>query len=309
MEKNSRILVAGHTGLVGSALMRRLEKLGYKNVTGVSSSDVDLTNAASVKDYFSDLKPEVVFMAAGKVGGILANSQYPVDFLAKNVSMMVNVFEAANMNNVEQLLYLGSSCIYPKFATQPISEESLLTGPLEDTNKAYAISKIAGVIHVQGYRQQYGRKWISGMPTNLYGPNDNFDLNSSHVLPAMIRKFHEAASSGQENVTLWGTGSPMREFMHVDDLADACIFALNNYNSDLPLNLGTGKDISIKELAETISRVVGFNGSIKWDSTKPDGTPRKLLDTSVINNLGWESQILLEDGIRSTYAWYQENYP
>ncbi len=307
IENNSKIYVAGHNGLVGSSLWRHLEASGFTNLVGRRSSELDLTNLEETMKFFQDEKPQVVFMAAGKVGGILANSTYPVEFLAENVRMMTNVLEAAHVSKVESLIYLGSSCIYPKYAAQPIQESSLLTGELEPTNIAYALAKIAGVIHVQGFRGQYGHQWISGMPTNLYGPNDNFDMNSSHVLPAMIRKFHEAKENGSQEVTLWGSGSPRREFMHVDDLAAACVFAIQNYDSGEPINLGVGVDISIFDLALLVKRIVGFAGEIVWDTSKPDGTPQKLLDTSTLNNLGWAPKIQLEDGIKSTYQWYLDN--
>jgi GDP-L-fucose synthase len=249
-------------------------------------------------------KPDVVIMAAAKVGGIIANSTHPVEFLNENIRIQTNVFEAAHAAKVPQLLFLGSSCIYPKFAEQPIKESSLLTGLLEESNNAYAIAKIAGVLQVQSYRKQYGHRWISAMPTNLYGPHDNFDLTSSHVLPALIRKFHEAKVAGSPTVTLWGSGTPLREFLHTDDLANACIYLLENYDDGAPINVGWGQDISIAELGLMIAQIVGFEGQIQWDSSKPDGTPRKLLDTTKINSLGWEPSISLRDGIESTYRWY-----
>jgi GDP-L-fucose synthase len=249
-------------------------------------------------------KPDVIIMAAAKVGGIVANSTQPVEFLNENIRIQTNVFEAAHAAKVPQLLFLGSSCIYPKFAEQPIKESSLLTGQLEESNNAYAIAKIAGVLQVQSYRKQYGHRWISAMPTNLYGPHDNFDLTSSHVLPALIRKFHEAKVAGSPFVTLWGSGTPLREFLHTDDLANACTYLLENYDDDAPINVGWGQDISIAELGVMISQIVGFEGQIQWDSSKPDGTPRKLLDTTKINSLGWEPSISLRDGIESTYRWY-----
>jgi GDP-L-fucose synthase len=249
-------------------------------------------------------KPDVVIMAAAKVGGIIANSTQPVEFLNENIRIQTNIFEAAHAAKVPQLLFLGSSCIYPKFAEQPIQESSLLTGQLEESNNAYAIAKIAGVLQVQSYRKQYGHRWISAMPTNLYGPHDNFDLTSSHVLPALIRKFHEAKVADSPSVTLWGSGTPLREFLHTDDLANACTYLLENYDDDAPINIGWGQDISIAELGSMIAQIVGFQGQIQWDSSKTDGTPRKLLDTTKINSLGWEPSISLRDGIESTYRWY-----
>lgn len=307
ISKESKIYIAGHNGLVGSALWRNFTQLGYTNLVGWSSSDLDLRNREDTIEAIGSSKPEVVLMAAGKVGGILANKTYPVDFLSDNVRMMANVFEASHIANVEKLLFLGSSCIYPKFASQPIDESSLLTGPLESTNEAYAIAKIAGVLHIQGYRQQYARNWISAMPTNLYGPFDNFDLSSSHVLPAMIRKFHDAKHSQNESVTLWGTGSPRREFLYVDDLALGCIHLLENYNEGEPINIGTGIDIEIRELANLVATTVGFEGRIIWDESKPDGTPKKQLNTQKIASLGWTPKVELKDGIRKTYEWFLEN--
>jgi GDP-L-fucose synthase len=257
-------------------------------------------------DAINQEKPNVIIMAAAKVGGIVANSTYPVEFLNDNIRIQTNIFEAAHAAQVPQLLFLGSSCIYPKFAEQPIKESSLLTGQLEESNNAYAIAKIAGVLQVQSYRKQYGHRWISAMPTNLYGPFDNFDLSSSHVLPALIRKFNEAKVTGLPSVTLWGTGTPLREFLHTDDLANACTFLLENYDGDAPINIGWGKDVSIAGLAVLIAQIVGFEGQISWDESKPDGTPRKLLDTTEINCLGWEPSISLYDGITSTYQWYRD---
>ena len=307
ISKESKIYIAGHKGLVGSALWRNFSQLGYTNLVGWSSSELDLRNREVTIEAITASKPEVVLMAAGKVGGILANKTYPVDFLSDNVRMMANVFEASHIANVEKLLFLGSSCIYPKFASQPIDESSLLTGPLESTNEAYAIAKIAGVLHIQGYRQQYARNWISAMPTNLYGPFDNFDLSSSHVLPAMIRKFHDAKHSQNDSVILWGTGSPRREFLYVDDLALGCIHLLENYNEGEPINIGTGIDIEIRELANLVATTVGFEGRIIWDESKPDGTPKKQLNTQKIASLGWTPKVELKDGIRKTYEWFLEN--
>ena len=299
-----KIYIAGHRGLVGSAIWRNLEAKGHTGLVGWGSAELDLRDSASTMDAIVQEKPDVVIMAAAKVGGIIANSTHPVEFLNDNIRIQTNVFEAAHAAKVSQLLFLGSSCIYPKFAEQPIKESSLLTGQLEESNNAYAIAKIAGVLQVQSYRKQYGHRWISAMPTNLYGPFDNFDLTSSHVLPALIRKFHEAKVAGSRSVTLWGSGTPLREFLHTDDLASACTFLLENYDDDAPINVGWGRDISIADLAVLIAQVVGFDGEIQWDSSKPDGTPRKLLDTGMINSLGWEPSISLRDGIESTYRWY-----
>ena len=300
-----KIYIAGHRGLVGSAIWKNLEAKGHTGLVGWGSAELDLRDSASTMDVIVQEKPDVVIMAAAKVGGIIANSTHPVEFLNDNIQIQTNVFEAAHAAKVPQLLFLGSSCIYPKFAEQPIKENSLLTGQLEESNNAYAIAKIAGVLQVQSYRKQYGHRWISAMPTNLYGPHDNFDLTSSHVLPALIRKFHEAKVAGSPSVTLWGSGTPLREFLHTDDLANACTYLLENYDDDGPINVGWGRDISIADLAILIAEIIGFQGQIQWDSSKPDGTPRKLLDTSKINTLGWEPQISLRDGIESTYKWYQ----
>lgn len=303
----SRIYIAGHRGLVGSALWRYFDRLGFENLIGWSSAELDLRDREKTVEAIISAKPDVVIMAAAKVGGIVANNTFPVEFLQDNIRIQTNVFEGAHLANVPQLLFLGSSCIYPKFAEQPISENSLLTGPLEPTNDAYAIAKIAGILLIQSYRREYGKTWISAMPTNLYGEQDNFDLQSSHVLPAMIRKFHEAKLAGNEDVTLWGTGTPMREFLHVDDLAAACHFLLENFDDPNPINIGWGQDVTIRELASIVQSAVGHSGEIIWDSSKPDGTPRKLLDTSKINNLGWQPQIELADGIARTYEWYRAN--
>ena len=300
-----KIYIAGHRGLVGSAIWRNLEAKGHTGLVGWGSAELDLRDSASTMDVIVQEKPDVVIMAAAKVGGIIANSTHPVEFLNENIRIQTNVFEAAHAAKVPQLLFLGSSCIYPKFAEQPIKESSLLTGQLEESNNAYAIAKIAGVLQVQSYRKQYGHRWISAMPTNLYGPHDNFDLTSSHVLPAFIRKFHEAKVAGCRSVMLWGSGTPLREFLHTDDLASACTYLLENYDDDAPINVGWGRDISIAELGSMIAQIVGFEGHIQWDSSKPDGTPRKLLDTTMINSLGWEPSISLRDGIESTYAWYR----
>ena len=305
---DAKIYIAGHRGLVGSALWRHFKSAGFQNLVGWTSSELDLRDRQSTIEAITSAKPDVVIMAAAKVGGIVANNTYPVEFLQDNIRIQTNVFEASNEADVSKLLFLGSSCIYPKFASQPISEDSLLTGPLEQTNDAYAIAKIAGVLLIQAYRREYGRNWISAMPTNLYGEHDNFDLQSSHVLPAMIRKFHEAKIAGNVAVELWGTGSPLREFLHVDDLAKACHFLLENFDQGFPINIGWGQDVEIKELALIVQDVIGHRGEIIWDASKPDGTPRKLLDTSKINELGWHPEIELRVGIAKTYRWYQENH-
>ncbi|MFH1744850.1 MAG: GDP-L-fucose synthase [bacterium] len=307
MQKNSKIYIAGHTGLVGSAVMRKLESLGYKNLILKSRNELDLTDQPTVADFFEKEKPEFVILAAARVGGVLANSTYPAEFIYENLQIQNNIIHQSYLNSVKKLLFLGSSCIYPREAPQPIKEEYLLTGPLEPTNEPYAISKIAGIKMCQSYNRQYGTNFISVMPTNLYGPNDNFDLNSSHVIPALIRKFHEAKIKKLPNVLVWGTGRPKREFLHVDDLADALIFLINNYDSTDIINIGTGKDLSIKEIAELIKNIIGYDGEISWDKTKPDGTPRKILNVEKINKLGWRQKINLEEGIRDTYDWFRKN--
>jgi GDP-L-fucose synthase len=300
-----KIYVAGHRGLVGSAIVRAIESGGKHTWIGQTRAELDLLDRKAVFEYLSKEKPDAVVIAAAKVGGIQANSSYPVEFLSQNLQIETNLMDGAHAADIEKLLFLGSSCVYPKMAEQPIKEEYLLTGELEKTNEAYALAKISGLKLVQAYRKQYGHRWISAMPTNMYGPGDNFDLENSHVLPALIRKFHDAKTSGADSVTLWGTGTPKREFLHSDDLGRACLFLLDNYDADVAINIGVGEDISIKELAEQIQKVVGFQGSIEWDSSKPDGTPRKLLDISKIKALGWEPKISLEDGIQSTYRWFQ----
>jgi GDP-L-fucose synthase len=307
MEKDAKIYVAGHRGLVGSAITRALNREGYRNVITRSRQDLDLTERDSVDTFFETEQPDYVFVAAAKVGGIVANNTYPADFIRINLLIEVALIDAAYRYGVKKLLFLGSSCVYPKFAPQPMKEEHLLTGPLEPTNSAYAIAKIAGIEMCNAYNRQHGCSFLSVMPTNLYGPGDNFDLQTSHVLPALIRKFHEAKITNQSEVTLWGTGSPKREFLHVDDLAEACVFLMNRYHETELINIGVGKDLSIKELAEMIQRIVGYEGSIVFDETKPDGTPRKLLDVSKIHGLGWRARISLEEGIRSTYQWYLEH--
>jgi GDP-L-fucose synthase len=307
MDHTSKIFVAGHGGLVGSAICRRLAAGGFSDVLVTSRAEVDLSDARAADVFFSAEKPEYVFLAAAKVGGILANSRYPVDFLRDNLLIETSVLEAAWRHGVKKVLCLGSSCIYPKFAPQPIREDSLLTGPLEPTNEWYAIAKIAGIKLAQAYHLQYGMEAISLMPTNLYGPGDNFNLETSHVLPAILRKFHEAAESGAPEVTLWGTGSPRREFLHVDDLADAAVFLMERYSSPEIVNVGVGEDLTILELAELIREITGFRGKLRFDSSKPDGTPRKLLDVSRLTALGWKARIPLREGIRETYAWYKRN--
>ena len=305
--KSSKIYVAGANGMVGSAIVRTLENNGFQNIIKKTSKELDLRNQQQVFDFFEKEKPEFVFLAAAKVGGIHANNTYPAEFLYDNLMIQNNVIHAAYQNKVEKLLFLGSSCIYPKFAPQPISEDSLLTGTLEPTNEAYAIAKITGIEMCKFYKKQYGCNFISAMPTNLYGYNDNFDLNNSHVLPALLRKFIEAKKMNLPNVTIWGSGTPMREFLFVDDLANACLFLMENYNEEDTVNIGTGKDVTILELAKTIQKIVNYVGELNFDSSKPDGTPRKLLNVSKINNLGWKHQIELEVGIKMTYDWCLQN--
>lgn len=304
MNKSSRIYVAGHRGLVGSAICRRLRQDGYSAVIVRDRSQLDLTRRSAVETFFATEKPEYVFLAAAKVGGILANSTYPVEFLKDNIRIETNVIDAAYRHGVTKLESLGSSCIYPKLAPQPIKEEYLLTGPLEPTNEWYAIAKIAGIKLAQAYRKQYGLRSISLMPTNLYGPGDHFDLNSSHVLPALMRKAHEARVRNSPQMVVWGTGTPRREFMHVDDLADAALFLMLNYDEPEIINVGVGSDLSIRELAELVCRVVGYQGGLAFDTSKPDGTPQKLLDVSRLRALGWQARIGLEEGIRQSYDWF-----
>ena len=303
----SRVYVAGHNGLVGSAIVRALEAVGTGEIIGWRSSDLDLRDRDVTMDAITQAKPDIVIDAAARVGGIMANSTYPVEFMKDNLLIQTNVMDAAHAADVNRLLFLGSSCIYPRHATQPIRESSLMTGPLEPTNQAYAMAKISGIFYIEAFRTQYGRHWISAMPTNLYGPRDNFDLQSSHVLPAFIRRFHEAKLSGAASVTVWGTGAPRREFLHVDDLARACMLLLESYDDAQTINVGLGDDMPIRELAETVAAVIGFGGTTEWDSAKPDGMPRKLLDTSRINAMGWQPRIGLREGVASTYAWYLEN--
>jgi len=307
MEKKSKIYIAGHKGMVGSALVRNLEGKGHRNLLVRCLEELDLLDQAAVFNFMAAEKPEYVFIAAAKVGGILANNTFRAQFIYENLQIQANLIHAAHINRVKKLLFLGSSCIYPKLAPQPIREEHLLTGLLEPTNEPYAIAKIAGIKMCEAYRAQYGSNFFAVMPTNLYGPNDNFDLQTSHVLPALIRRFHEAKAGSQPFVTIWGTGSPRREFLHVDDLADACVFLMNKYDRDEILNIGVGEDLTIRELAELIRDVVGYSGEIRYDTGKPDGTPRKLLDVSRLRATGWRPKIGLKEGIQRTYAWYLDN--
>ncbi len=312
MNKSSKIYVAGHKGLVGSAIMRKLQADGYTNTITRTKNELDLIKQNDVEAFFAKERPEYVFLAAAKVGGIVANNTYPAEFIYSNLIIQTSIIHASYKYGIKKLLFLGSSCIYPKFAPQPIKEEYLLTGALEATNEPYAVAKIAGLIMCQSYNRQYGTNFISVMPTNLYGPNDNFDLNNSHALPALIRKFHEAKLELQQtcpqSITLWGTGSPRREFLYANDLACACLFLMQNYDGNEIVNIGTGKDITIKEVAEIIKDVIGYKGEVLWDETKPDGTPRKLLDVTKINELGWRSKTSLEEGIKKAYAWYADTY-
>ncbi|GAA1860931.1 GDP-L-fucose synthase [Pseudonocardia ailaonensis] len=307
LPRHATVYVAGHHGLVGSAIVRHLRAQGFANIVGARSGEVDLRDPAAVRAWFDRTRPDVVVDAAARVGGILANSREPVEFLSDNLRMQLNLIDTAHAFDVEHLLFLGSSCIYPKFAEQPIREDSLLTGALEETNDAYAIAKIAGIMQVDSYRREYGRRWISAMPTNLYGPGDNFDLQKSHVLPALIRKFHDATVAGADEVVVWGTGTPRREFLHTDDLASACLFLLENYDEPGPINVGCGEDLEIGELARIVADTVGYRGGIVFDTSKPDGTPRKLLDVSRLTGLGWKPTISVRDGIATTYRWYLDN--
>ncbi len=307
MNKDSYIYIAGHNGLVGSAIVRALKDRGYTNLIYKISKELDLRNQQAVKEFYQQEKPDYIFLAAAKVGGILANDSYPAEFLFDNIMIESNLIHGAYESNVKKLLFLGSTCIYPKLAPQPLKEEYLLTGPLEPTNEWYAIAKIAGIKLCQAYRKQYNSDFISAMPTNLYGPGDNFDLNNSHVLPALIRKFHEAKQNNDNEVVLWGTGTPSREFCYVDDCADACLFLMENYNDKEIINIGVGEDITIRDLAELVKQVIGYDGDVTLDITKPDGTPRKLVDVTKINALGWKASTELKDGIDQTYQWYVTN--
>lgn len=307
MNKESKIYIAGHRGMVGSAILRRLKKEGYSNFILKTSKELDLRDQKQVQDFFEKEKPDYVFLAAAKVGGIQANNTYRGEFLYDNLMIQNNVIHQSYIHKVKKLMFLGSSCIYPKMAPQPLKEKYLLTGELEPTNEPYAVAKIAGIKMCDAYRSQYGCNFISVMPTNLYGPNDNYDLNNSHVLPALLRKFHEAKVNGDKEVVCWGTGSPMREFLHADDLADACYFLMQSYNEAGFVNIGTGTDVSIKKLAETIKKIVKFNGEVVWDTSKPDGTPRKLMDVSKLQGLGWKYNIELDDGVSSVYNNIDKN--
>jgi GDP-L-fucose synthase len=309
LNQNSRIYVAGHRGLVGSAIWRALQAQGFTQLLGRARAELDLLNAEAVTDFYRAEKPEFVFVAAAKVGGILANNNHPAEFLYENLQVQNNLIHGAHKAGVKKLLFLGSSCIYPKLAPQPLKEDYLLTGPLEPTNEWYAIAKIAGIKLCQAYRRQYGCDFISVMPTNMYGPNDNYDLQNSHVLPAMIRRFHEAKTGGKKEVVCWGTGAPMREFLYADDLARACVFLMQHYSGEQFINVGFGSDVTIKELAELVKRVVGFSGQIVWDTSKPDGTPRKLMDSSRLFALGWKPQVQLEEGIKLAYADFLKRLP
>jgi GDP-L-fucose synthase len=307
MEKVAKVFVAGHRGMVGSAIVRRLQLAGFENILTRTRQELDLMDRAAVRGFFEAERPDYVVDAAARVGGIAANFEKPVEFLIENLTIQNNVIQAAADFGVTKLLFLGSSCIYPKLAPQPLTEDALLTGPLEPTNDAYAIAKIAGIKLCQAYAREYGKNFISGMPTNLYGPNDNFDLHTSHVLPALIRKVHEAKQGGANEVSVWGSGTPRREFLHVDDLADACFFLLENYDSPEIVNIGCGEDVSIKELAETVCEVIGFEGSLVFDTSKPDGTPRKLMHVGRLLALGWKPRIGLKEGIRDAYEWFLKN--
>ena len=308
MNKDAKIYVAGHRGLVGSAIVRNLQDKGYTNIIYRTHKELDLTNQEAVRTFFQEEKPEYVFLAAAKVGGIHANNTYPADFIYDNLMIQNNVIKAAHDFNVKKLLFLGSTCIYPKMAPQPIKEEYLLTGSLEETNEAYAVAKIAGLEMCKFFKRQYGDNFISCMPTNLYGPNDNFDLKNSHVLPALIRKFHEAKVNNSEVVEVWGTGTPLREFLYVDDMADACVYLMENYDGEQHVNIGTGEEVSIRELAETVKEVVGFEGELVFNTDMPDGTPRKLTTVDKLHGLGWKHKVSLNEGIKLAYNWFLENY-
>ncbi len=307
INKNDKIYIAGHRGLVGSAIVRNLQEKGYENIIYRTHKELDLTNQQAVQDFMAAEKPDVVVLAAAKVGGINANNTQPAEFAYENLQIQCNVIHSSHLIGVKKLLFLGSTCIYPKLAPQPIPEDALLTGPLEETNEAYAIAKIAGLEMCKFYKRQYGDDFISCMPTNLYGPHDNYDLQGSHVMPAMIRKFHEAKRQGEKTVELWGTGTPLREFLYVDDMADACVFLLENYDGEQHVNIGTGKEVTIKELAETVQRAVGFEGTIIWNKDMPDGTPRKLTNVDRLHGLGWQHKVDLEEGVTLAYQWFREN--
>lgn len=307
MEKNDKIYVAGHRGLVGSAIVRSLKKQGYENVIGRTHRELDLTDQAAVRAFFETERPDIVVLAAAKVGGINANNTAPADFAWDNMQIQCNVIKSAHDCHVKKLLFLGSTCIYPRMAPQPIPEDALLTGPLEETNEAYAIAKIAGMEMCRFFKKQYGDNFISCMPTNLYGPYDNYELSGSHVMPAMIRKFHEAKASGAPAVELWGTGTPLREFLYVDDMADACIYLLEHYDGERHVNIGTGKELTIRELAELVKKTVGYEGEIVWNRDMPDGTPRKLTDVSKLHGIGWHHKVELEEGVRLAYDWFREH--
>ena len=308
MHKESKIYVAGHRGLVGSAIVRNLEAKGFKNIICRTHKELDLTNQNEVRRFFEEEKPEYVFLAAAKVGGINANNTYPADIIYENLMIQNNVIKSAHDLKVKKLLFLGSTCIYPKMAPQPIKEDYLLTGALEETNEAYAVAKIAGLEMCKFFKRQYGDNFISCMPTNLYGPNDNFDLKNSHVLPALIRKFHEAKINNSETVEIWGTGTPLREFLYVDDMADACVFLMENYDGEQHVNIGTGEEVSIRQLAETVKEAVGFEGELVFNTNMPDGTPRKLTTVKKLNGLGWKHKVSLNQGIKMAYEWFLENY-
>ena len=307
IDKKDKIYVAGHRGLVGSAIVRNLREKGYENVIGRTHRELDLTNQAQVRDFFEKERPEAVVLAAAKVGGINANNTTPAEFAYENMQIQCNVIECCHKYQVKKLLFLGSTCIYPRMAPQPIPEDALLTGPLEETNEAYAIAKIAGLEMCKFYKRQYGDNFISCMPTTLYGPHDNYDLEGSHVMPAMIRKFHEAKAMQAQSVELWGSGTPLREFLYVDDMADACVFLLENYNGEQHVNIGTGKEVTIRELAETVKKTVGFEGDIIWNKDMPDGTPRKLTSVEKLHGLGWSHKVELEEGVEFAYQWFKEN--
>ncbi len=308
MEKQASIYIAGHSGLVGAAIISRLKLNGYNNLITRTHKELDLTRQDQTESFFNEIKPDFVFLAAARVGGIIGNSTYPADFIYENLAIQTNVIHAAYINKVKKLLFLGSSCIYPGNCPQPMREEHLLSGYLEPTNEPYAVAKIAGIKMCQSYNRQYTTQYISVMPTNLYGPHDNFNLETSHVLPALIRKIHEAKIEGKSEVEIWGTGAPRRELLHVDDLAGACLFLMNNYNDSEIINIGTGLDITIKKLAEKTASIIGYQGKLRFDTSKPDGTPLKLLDISKIQSLGWQAEIALNDGIRNTYLWYKETF-